>query len=466
MRRSSFVLGVLGLVTISLSTAACRKSRASRDREAVAETTTEVKKATDGVADDRIRLGQVASLTGAQAGLGAESYRGAMAYFLEVNAKGGVHGRTIELVPADDKYTLDGGEAATERLMADDEPFGFVSATGTEPSTGIVKALKKHEAKGVFLWGSTSGAEVLRTGEYAKLAFNLRGSLDASATDVANAFAGAGFKKVAVVSQDDGFGKSAAGSAKRASEAKGLAVVAELSVPKTTKPDTGDAKEIVAKAKAAGAEAIFIAATYNPATVIIRDARDSGWNVPVGVMSSPDTMVRQLVAIEKKTGKRMTNAVLGCADAPPVNATDLPSVREYRELSDKRNPQLPREIADPNYRPLRYSTNALESFIGAKALVEALNRAGRNLTRDGLRKAAESMVNWDAGLGQPLTWGPGDNQGFDSVWLPGIKNDELTLVTDMKKYLTDKPEPVVKGDASAAPSASAAPGVKPAAAKK
>jgi ABC-type branched-subunit amino acid transport system substrate-binding protein len=195
--------------------------------------------------------------------------------------------------------------------------------------------------------------------------------------------------------------------------------------------------------KDAGADGIVLAATYNPAAVFVRDARESGWQVPAAVMGTPDTMLRYLVAHEKKTGKRMTNALLGCTNVPPVSATDLAAVREYKDLMDKRNPRLPSQIADANYRPLRYASSSFEGFIMARVLHEAMERAGKNLTRDSLRQAAQSIVGWDPGVGQKVAFGSNDNQGFDSIWLPGIKDDEFILVTDMKKYLTDKPTPVV-----------------------
>ena len=308
---------------------------------------------------------------------------------------------------------------------------------------GILKTLQKNEAKKAFLWGSTSGAESSREGPLAQFAFNVRGSLKGAGKDIMEAYSPAGYKKIGIVTQDDGFGKSATGAARKAAEDKGMQVVLELPIPKTAKPDATNATDIVTKMRAAGVEAVVLAATYNPASVFVRDARDHGWNAPAAVMGTPDTMLRFLIAHEKKTGKRMTNAVLGCINVPPVTATDLPAVREYRDLIDKRNPQLPSQVADPNYRPMRYSSSALEGFIMARVLGEALERAGKTLTRDSLRKAAQSIVAWDPGVGQRVSFGPSDNQGFDSIWLAGIKNDEFGLVTDMKKYLTDKPEPVV-----------------------
>ena len=434
---------LIAIIAAGIAVTGCKRAKARSDSKAESnETAQEAKVALDGVTDDSIRVVQIASFTGAQAGLGTEIYRGAMAYFMEVNAKGGIHGRKIDLVPLDDKYSAEGGERATERALAEEGGFVMFGATGTEPMGGILKALQKNEAKKAFLWGSTSGAESSREGPLAQYAFNLRGSLKGAGRDIIEAYSSSGFKKVGIVFQDDGFGKSAGAAARKAAEDKGMQVVLELPIAKTAKPDNTSATDLVTKMKAAGADSMVLAATYNPASVFARDAREHGWNAPMSVMGTPDTMLRFLVAHEKKTGKRMTNAILGCINAPPVNATELPAVREYRDLMDKRNPQLPAQIADPNYRPIRYSSSAFEGYIMARVLGEALERNGRNLTRDSLRKAAQSVANWDPGVGQRVSFGANDNQGFDSIWLAGVKNDEFGLVNDMKKYLTDKPEPV------------------------
>lgn len=435
---------LIAIIAAGIAVTGCKRAKARADSKAEStEAAQETKAPLEGVSDDSIRLVQIASFTGAQAGLGTEIYRGAMAYFMEVNAKGGIHGRKIEIVPLDDKYSADGGEQATERALGEENGFVAFGATGTEPMGGILKALHKNDAKKAFLWGSTSGAESSREGPLAQYAFNLRGSLKGGGRDIAEAYSTAGFKKLGIVFQDDGFGKSAAAAARKAAEEKGMQVVLELPISKTAKPDNTNATDLVNKMKAAGADSMALAATYNPASVFVRDAREHGWNAPMSVMGTPDTMLRFLIAHEKKTGKRMTNAVLGCINVPPVNATELPAVREYRDLMDKRNPQLPAQIADPNYRPLRYSSSAFEGYVMARVLGEALDRAGRNLTRDSLRKAAQSVTNWDPGVGQKVSFGTNDNQGFDSIWLAGVKNDEFALVNDMKKYLTDKPEPVI-----------------------
>lgn len=438
MRMRSWM--VVGLMGLSVGTVACR-TRANRHAGETTLSFAEMTTAKGGVSEDVVRLVQVSSFTGPQAGLGTELYRGAQSYFLEVNANGGIHDRKIELVPLDDRYSAEAAEEASERALGDERAFALFGASGTEPVGGILKTLKKHEAEPTFLWGSSSPAEASREGPLAAFAFNIRGSVKTAARDVVSTLGTAGFKKLAIVAQDNGFGKSCAAAARKAAEERGYTIVAEATVSGGLRPDDGtkNAIETVRALRSAGADALVLGMTYNPGAVVTRDAREEGWDVPVAIMGTPDTMVRHLVAHEHRTGRRMTNNLLGCVFAPPVSAKDLPAVRDFRALMEKRNPQVPQEVADPNYRPLRTSSSALEGYLMARVFGEALQRAGKNLTRESLRRAAESIVDWDPGIGQPITFGPGDNQGLDHVWIAGVQSEELALVDDVTSYLRAKP---------------------------
>src|SRR5207249_1662079 len=57
-----------------------------------------------GVSTREIRIGMSAAFKGTAGGLGTELYRGAQAYYDEVNARGGIHGRAITVVTLDDGY--------------------------------------------------------------------------------------------------------------------------------------------------------------------------------------------------------------------------------------------------------------------------------------------------------------------------------------------------------------------------
>src|SRR5262249_8565203 len=57
-----------------------------------------------GASSKHIKSGMTAAFKGPSAGLGVELYRGALAYYNEVNQRGGIHGRSISVVALDDGY--------------------------------------------------------------------------------------------------------------------------------------------------------------------------------------------------------------------------------------------------------------------------------------------------------------------------------------------------------------------------
>src|ERR1700720_4804941 len=72
-----------------------------------------------GISPTTILSGQSAAFSGPASELGTEMRAGAMAYFQQVNASGGVHGRKIELRSLDDGYEGDRAAANTKKLIDD-----------------------------------------------------------------------------------------------------------------------------------------------------------------------------------------------------------------------------------------------------------------------------------------------------------------------------------------------------------
>ena len=55
---------------------------------------------------------------------------------------------------------------------------------------------------------------------------------------------------------------------------------------------------------------------------------------------------------------------------------------------------------------------AIEQYMNVEVFIEALKRAGKNLTREGLIKALESLKKWDSGKGSFVTFSPTRREGF------------------------------------------------------
>ena len=108
--------------------------------------------------DSTLVLGQSAALTGPAAQLGIQFRDGAVLYFNQVNAKGGVNGRKIELKTLDDGYEPEKTAANTKKLIADDV-FALFGYIGTPTSVAALPLAT--EAKTPF-FAPFTGAQVLR----------------------------------------------------------------------------------------------------------------------------------------------------------------------------------------------------------------------------------------------------------------------------------------------------------------
>src|SRR5260370_577561 len=82
---------------------------------------------------DEIRIGMSAAFRGSAAGLGAELYRGAQAYYSEINARGGVFGRPISVVALDDSYNPEPCIRNTIQLLDPETVFFLSNYMGTPP---------------------------------------------------------------------------------------------------------------------------------------------------------------------------------------------------------------------------------------------------------------------------------------------------------------------------------------------
>src|SRR5271165_2850382 len=90
-----------------------------------------VSAASAGIKDAELVIGQCAALAGPAAGMGTGMNLGLKAAFDEINAKGGVHGRKIRFVSADDGYEPDKCVDCTEKMIEETGVFALAGYVGT-----------------------------------------------------------------------------------------------------------------------------------------------------------------------------------------------------------------------------------------------------------------------------------------------------------------------------------------------
>ena len=314
-----------------------------------------------------IIVGMSAAFTGPSRGLGIEMYRGASAYFAEVNSKGGVHGRKIVLRAYDDNYNPSPALANTRRLIRDDKAFALFGYVGTPTTARVLPLLESHRKESIYLFAPFTGAELLREGPYASRVYNFRAGYQEETAGLVDQFVKLGRKRIAVFFQIDAYGRSGWDGVRRALAGHGLKMCAEATYRR------GDAFNVSMKRPveilaAAEPDAIICVGAYAACAAFIRDARDAGLDVPIANLSfvGSENLLGMLERAGKAAGRDYTRDLINSQAVPSHNATDLPGVRLYRELMAKHAPAAPPTDSE-TYRPLDHSFTGLEGFLGAPA---------------------------------------------------------------------------------------------------
>ena len=349
-----------------------------------------------GVTDDRILFGQSAAFTGPAQELGTDMRLGIDAAFAEANARGGVHGRRVELVSLDDAYEPEGAIANTRRLI-EEGVFALIGAVGTP--TSVVAVPIAAEA-GVPYVAPFTGAAFLRDPRWNNV-INLRASYgQETEAMVAHLIADRGIGRIAVMYQDDSFGRAGYAGVINALETRGMEPVATGVYPRnTTAVKTG-----LLDLRAGAPEAVVVVGAYEPVAALIAWARHTGFD-PVFVTISfvgSNALARELG--EYGPGVYVTQVV-------PFPTGSRPRiVRSFTDALARMAPD-----ATPGFV-------SLEGYLAGRLALVGLDGCGRDLDRacflGVLREAAR--VDLD---GFELRYSETDNRGSSAVYLTMIGSD-------------------------------------------
>ncbi len=387
--------------------------------------------AAPGPSANEIRIGMSAAFRGSAAGLGAELYRGAQAYYSEINARGGVFGRPISVVALDDSYNPEPCIRNTIQLLDREKVFFLSNYVGTPTLTRALPVIKQYADQSVVLVGNFTGAQPQREAPYVDQVFNVRASYRQEMQALVERFWQAGARRFGVYYQVDAYGRSGTDGVARALAARGARIVAEATYVRNATFDE-DMGIAVTALREAGCDVVLCTGAYQGCAAFVRSARDAGFAVPISNVSfvGSDAMLALLVKHGRAKGRDYTRGLINSQVVPSYDDTTLPGVAEYRGLMDKHNPPVPEAIRDANYAPQKYSFISLEGYVNARVITEALRRAGASASRPGFRQALESLRGLDLGIGAPLTFTAERHQGLDSVYFTRVDGDRWVPIVD------------------------------------
>ncbi|MEZ5936053.1 MAG: ABC transporter substrate-binding protein [Alphaproteobacteria bacterium] len=350
-----------------------------------------------GVAANSITFGQSAAFDGPASALGQGMKAGILAAFEEANRKGGVSGRKLELKSYDDGYEPDRAIENTRRLIQQDEVFALIGEVGT-PTSKAVQPIAT-EAKVPFI-GPFTGAGFLRDSSLGNIV-NFRATYGQETEAwIKHLTDDLGHKKIAILYQDDSFGRVGLAGVQAALEKRGMSLVAEA----TYKRNTTAVKSAALTIRKAKPDSVVMVGAYKPIAEFIKLAKKTGIDATFINISFVGSK-----ALAKELGKDGAGVVVTQVVPFPWDRS-IPLVARYQEAIKAVD-----GAAEPGFV-------SLEGYIVGRLTIAALEKTGGAFTREAFLKTFASVGRFDLD-GVELAFGADDNQGSDDVFLTVIQSD-------------------------------------------
>ena len=336
-----------------------------------------------GVTDKEIVIGAVYPYTGPAGQLGYTITMGLRLGAEEINATGGINGRKIKLVVEDDQYVPANSVQALQKLIDVHGVFALAGISGGSHGLAMMPVIEKNKFP-------TINPAVTTSAHYAVNRPNVFGigmDYDNGAFELMKAVnkLHSGEKWVSLV-QDDESGNPREAGYDRAVKELGLNSVLKLRF----KPKQMDFSAEVLRIKAAGATALHLGGLTAINAAIIKEAKKQGMQVKFAGLWTDHTPPMIDLAGAEGDGMYIYDFV------PAI--TDKVASAGLLKLVDKYVPKEDQAKAN------RYT---MLGFISMKVMADAIAKCGKDVTRDCVSSNLEKTKNFNAGVGAPVSFGPG-----------------------------------------------------------
>jgi branched-chain amino acid transport system substrate-binding protein len=328
-----------------------------------------------GVTDTEIKLGQTLPYSGPVSAYGTFG-KASIAYFAKINDEGGVNGRKITLLTADDSFSPPKTVEQTRKLVESDGVFLMFASVGTAPNLAVQKYLNERKVPQLFLQSGIS-----KWNDPAHFPWSMSG-LPNYDTEV-RAFAKYILEKkpdgkIGILYQSDDFGKEYLSGMKAGLGSKAGQMLVSTQSFELTDP-TVDSQVI--SLHGTGADVLLIVATQKQTVQALRKAYDLNWH-PLTFISFPAASVTRTyvpAGIEAAKGAISSSVFIDASDQTKQNDAD---VRGYFAWMEK-------------YYPAGDKLDGLHvaAYVEGQLAVEVLKRCGDLLTRENVMKQAADLHN-------------------------------------------------------------------------
>ena len=366
-----------------------------------------------GVTSSSITFGTHQPLTGPAAPGYSEIAVASQAYFDYVNANGGVYGRKIHLIIKDDAYNPINTVAVVHQLVLQSKVFGIFEGLGTPTHTKVVGFLNAEKVPDMFV---ASGCPCWDNGTAQPYTFGWQPNYTIEGKIlgqyITQHFPG---EKVAVLYQDDDFGQG--GLAGIEDEVSASNIVSKQPYQSGT---TTLAPQITA-IKSSGAK-VLVDFTVPIYTAIGQLTSFTLGYKPQLVISSvgidPTTVGALLKTISKgkASGTALIDGAITDGYLPSNTDTSNPWIQLFMKVHAQYDPSAP------------FDGNVEYGMANAYTLVQALEAAGKNLTRQDLVNAVNDHgASWMGPGLVPFRYSTSEHGGYGGAELGQVKNGKIVL---------------------------------------
>ena len=357
-------------------------------------------------AADPIKIGSVLSVTGPAAFLGDPELKTLQMYVEDINKKGGVLGRPLELVHYDDGSDAGKANGFTKRLIDDDKVDILVGGTTTGATMSAAPLVEKAGIPFISLAGAVVIVEPVK-----KWIFKTPHTDRMAAEKVFEDMKKRGLTKVALFAETSGFGQSGKKETEGVAAKYGITLVANESYgPK----DTDMSPQLTKIKNTAGVQAVFIFGLGQGPAIATKNYKQLGINLPLyhahGVASEEFIKLAGSAA----EGVRLPAAALLVADKLAANDPQKPVVTAYTKAY---NEKWKSDV----------SSFGGHAYDGLMIAVDAIKRA-KSTDKAAVRDAIEATKGY-VGTGGIVNMSTTDHMGLDlsAFRLLEIKNGDWTI---------------------------------------
>jgi len=358
-------------------------------------------------AAEPIKIGAILSVTGGASFLGDPEKKTLEMFVDRINKDGGVLGRKVELIVYDDAGAADKAASFTKRLIDSDNVDLLIGGSTTATTMAAVPLAEKNEIPFISLAGAVTIVEPVK-----KWVFKTPHTDRMAAQKIFEDMKKRGLTKVALISEDAGFGKSGRDQSVAVAKEMGLEIVAD----ETYSPKDPDVTAQLTKIKnAPGVQAVLNFGFGQGPAIVTKNYKQLGVSAPL--YQSHGVASKEFIKLtgEAAEGVRLPAAGLVVADQLPAADPQKPVVTEFRKAFQTAHGMEP-------------STFAGHAYDGLQIALAAINRAG-STDKAKVRDAIEQTSGY-VGTGGIVTMSATDHMGLSpkAFHMVEIRQGDWSLV--------------------------------------